>query len=73
MTPWGIVKLDFVELSVRHWEEKVKLRNTQQLKVSGSGGILFVVLYEKDMSFPKTLFDLLSLYGSWHVFHGVNG
>lgn len=28
---------------------------------------------KKDMSFPKTLFDLLSLYGSWHVFHGVNG
>lgn len=63
-----------MELSLTHGEEKVKLRNTQQLKVSSSGGISFVVLYgKKKKSFSKTLFDLISLYGLWQVFHGVNG
>lgn len=47
MTSLDVVKLDFVEPGLRHWEEKVKFRNIQRLKVGGFGGISFVVLYEK--------------------------
>lgn len=45
--------------------EKFKLKNNQLFKaIADSGGHSFVVLYE-----TKTLFNLVSPNGLWHIFH----
>lgn len=73
MTLRGIIQLGFLELNLKLWRGKIQIQ--QYSAIQGWWfwrKLICSFIWKRKTSFSKTVFDLLSLKGLWHVFHGVN-